>query len=70
MPAPHKVVLKDILEEFQLLVGRLEAAVARAEGMSPPTVLPPSDPAAVEAADRMIRSRVLELGGAGVQDAE
>lgn len=69
MPAPHKVVLKDLLERYELLAERLEAAVARLEGLSPPTAhLPPPDAAAVEAADRYIRNRVIELGGVGASD--
>ena len=54
VPAPHKVVLKELIE-------RLEAAVARLEGLSPPTALPPPDAAAIEAADRMIAARKHEL---------
>lgn len=75
MAAPHKIVLKDLLEDlrtalvaYEGLVVRLEAAVARLEGLSPPTALPPPDAAAVEAADRYIRARVLELGGVGASD--
>lgn len=61
MAAPHKLVLKDLLEEFRSLAERVEAAVARLEGLSPHTAQPPPDAAAVEAADRYIRSRTLEL---------
>ena len=70
MPAPHKLVLKDLLEEFRSLAERVEAAVARLEGLSPPTAQPPPDAAAVEAADRYIRNRVLELGGVEASSIE
>ena len=70
MPAPHKIVLRDLLEELRValtayedLVVRLEAALERLEGLSPPTASPPTDPAAIEAADRYVRNRILELRG-------
>lgn len=67
MPAPHKVVLKDLLERFELLAERLEAAVVRLEGLEPPTALiPPTDPAAQEAADKYIEQRRHELLGDSV----
>lgn len=57
MPAPHKLVLKDLLE-------RLEAAVERLEAVAPHSETP-TDPAAQAAADAYIEQRKHELQGEG-----
>lgn len=57
MPAPHKVVLKELIE-------RLEAAVARLESATgPPVEAFPVDPAAQKAADAYVEQRKHELMG-------
>ena len=67
MPAPHKLVLRDLLEQFAADLVRLEAALDRLDLVAPHSE-PATDPAAIEAADRYIRERTLELrGGSDVE---
>lgn len=67
MPAPHKTVLKELVERFEDGVSRFEAAVERLEAVAPHST-PPTDPAALEAAERYITQRAAELDGLDPRD--